>query len=81
MRNDWREYNYSHYDNGTKRVYYCGGDAQERMCRNGWTLMLSEFRETPEELFTRLSARYSKVKVYYDTTCVKGLHSYFAFVK
>lgn len=64
------------------KVNYCGGSQQERMIQNGWTLMLAQFRETPEELHARLIASgYTKVKVYWEGTRVRGIHDYFAFVK
>lgn len=64
------------------KVNYCGGAQQERMIANGWRIALSEFRETPEELLERLTkAGYSKVKVYYESTRVRGIHDYFAMVK
>ena len=63
-------------------VRYCGGKEQERMLKNGWWIELAEnYSETPERMYERLSQRYSKVKVYYDTTMIRGLYSYFAMVK
>lgn len=63
-------------------VRYCGGNEQERMIANGWRIELPEnCRETPEEIYERLSQRYGKVKVYYDTTMVRGYHDYFAMVR
>ncbi len=64
------------------KVNYCGGSQQERMIKNGWRMILANFRETPEELYERLTARgYKQVKVYWVGTAVKGIHDYFAFVK
>jgi hypothetical protein len=63
------------------KVNYCGGKQQERMIKNGWRMILAEFRETPEELYERLVARGYKVKVYWDSTRIRGIHDYFAFVK
>lgn len=64
------------------KVNHCGGKQQERMIQNGWTLKLAEFRETPEELYNRLIASgYKQIKVYWEGTRVRGIHSYFAFVK
>jgi hypothetical protein len=66
----------------TIKVNHCGGEQQERMCKNGWFLICAEFRESPEELYDRLIARgYSKVKVYWEGTRIRGIHSYFAFAK
>ena len=62
-------------------VRYCGRKEVERMLANDWHLELAEFGETSEEIYERLSKRFSKVKVYYGTTCVKGYHEYFAMVK
>ena len=65
------------------KVNYCGRKQQKRMIANGWRIMLAErCSETPEAMYERLTKMgYSQVKVYYDTTCIRGLHSYFAFVK
>ena len=64
------------------KVNYCGKAQQERMIKNGWTLKLAEVGEFEEELYERLSKEgYSQVKIYYDTTMIRGLHKYFAMVK
>lgn len=63
------------------KVNYLGSKGQERMIKNGWRIKLVEFGETSDQLYERLSKRYSKVKVYYDTTRVRGYHEYFAMVK
>ena len=61
---------------------YCGGKEQEKMIDRGWKLKIAEDpRETPREIFDRLIQSYDRVKIYYDTTRVRGLHSYFAMVK
>ena len=61
---------------------YLGGKEQDRMIANGWRIMLKEsMNESPEEMFERLSKTYPKVKIYWDTTRVRGLHNYFAMVK
>ena len=57
------------------------GKEQDRMCNNGWFLVIAEPRETTEELYNRLSKKYNKVKVYYSTTAIKGYHDIFAMVK
>ena len=74
---------YSFERNGKKiNVYNCGGKQQEKMIENGWKLMLAEFRESPEELYDRLTKNgYTEVKVYYTGTRIRGIHDYFAFVK
>ena len=67
---------------GNIKVNYCGGKQQERMIKNGWFLVCAEFGETPEELYNRLVASgYKQVKVYWEGTRIRGIHSYFAFVK
>lgn len=60
---------------------YCGRKEQERMTSNGWRIELAEFRESPEEMYKRLSRYHEQVKIYWDTTMVKGYHEYFAMVK
>ena len=61
---------------------YCGGKEQEEMEARGWRVMIKDrMDETAEEMFERLSKSYSKVKIYWDTTRVRGLHDYFAMVK
>lgn len=61
---------------------YCGGKEQEAMMARGWKIRIAEDpRETPREIFDRLIQSYDRVKIYYDTTRVRGLHSYFAMVK
>jgi hypothetical protein len=64
-------------------VNYCGRAAQERMIKNGWRMKLTlNCHEDEQELYDRLiNLGYKEVKVYWDTTCIRGLHSYFAFVK
>ena len=65
------------------KVNYCGGAQQDRMIANGWTIMLAKnYIESPEEMLARLTDMgFSKVKVYYESTRIRGLHSYFAMVK
>ena len=61
---------------------YCGGKEQEKMMARGWKIRTAKDpRETPREIFDRLIQSYDRVKIYYDTTRVRGLHSYFAMVK
>ena len=64
-------------------VNYCGGKQQEKMIKNGWRVELAKsYNESPEEIKDRLTGcGYSKVKVYYDTTRIRGFHTYFAMVK
>lgn len=66
-------------------VNYCGRKQQEAMMSRGWRLVLAkDFNEqvNGDALYTRLVEQgYKQVKVYYDTTAVKGLHENFAFVK
>jgi hypothetical protein len=65
------------------KVNYCGGKQQEKMMKNGWRIELAQsYTESPEEIYNRLTdCGYSKVKIYYETTRIRGLHSYFAMVK
>ena len=65
------------------KVNYCGNAQQERMIKNGWRIELAaNYSESPETMLERLTEEgYSQVKVYYSTTCIRGLHSYFAMVK
>lgn len=67
----------------TLKVNYCGNEQQTRMIKNGWTTMLrNSYSETPEELYDRLiNSGYKQVKVYWCGTMIRGIHSYFAFVK
>ena len=60
---------------------YLGGKGQKRMIENGWRIELRKSCESYEALYERLSKEYSKVKVYYDTTMIRGYHKYFAMVK
>jgi hypothetical protein len=64
-------------------VNYCGRVAQEKMIKNGWNIKLTlNAYEDAQELYDRLNNMgYKQVKVYWDTTCIRGYHSYFAFVK
>ena len=67
--------------NGLK-VNYISSKGMDRMLSNGWNMVLpSSYRETAEELHSRLSATYAKVKVYYCSTAVRGYHDWVAFVK
>lgn len=64
------------------KVNNCGGKQQDRMVKNGWRLIVADFRESPDELYKRLVASgWKQVKVYWCGTQIRGLHDYFAFVK
>ena len=63
------------------KVNYCGGDAQERMLKNGWTMVLHTENDTLDSFYRRLSEDYEKVKVYWCSTRVRGYHDHFAMVK
>ena len=63
------------------RVNYCGGKMQKEMADRGWTLKLINRGETAQQTYDRLAESYSQVKVYYDTTMIRGYHENFAFVK
>lgn len=57
-------------------------NGQERMIRNGWKIRLADScRETPEQMYDRLSKDYTQVKVYWTGTQIRGIHSYYAMVK
>lgn len=65
-------------------VNYCGRKQQEQMIARGWRLKLSRDWEesvNADKLYDRLSQEWKQVKIYYDTTAVRGLHNNFAFVK
>lgn len=65
------------------KVNYCGRKRQERLIARGWQVVVpKDYHETPEQLYQRLTdAGYSKVKVYWEGTMIRGIHSYFAMVK
>lgn len=66
----------------TINCWNCAGGKQEEMLEHGWRMILAEFRESPAELYDRLIAEgYSKVRVCWVGTMVRGIHDYFAFVK
>ena len=61
-----------------------GIEFQKRMVSRGWRIQLPlNYNESAQALYDRLVAtgRYSDVKVYWSSTRIRGLHSYFAFVK
>lgn len=63
-------------------INYISDKRQEQMLANGWRLRLAESAtETAEQMTERLSKRYSKVKVYWVATRIRGYHDYIAFVK
>lgn len=65
-------------------VRYLGKDGQNRMLRNGWRLELADISEevyNADMLYSRLSESYENVKIYYDTTMIRGLHKNFAMCK
>lgn len=75
----------------TLKVNYCGGKAQERMIKNGWTLVIRQTvkdegaiyrrQETEEELYERCTKTYAKVRLYWCSTYVRGIHEIFAMCK
>lgn len=65
-------------------VRYLGKDRQRYMLRNGYCIELSEnFTEEcdADALYSRLSESYENVKIYYDTTMIRGLHKNYAMCK
>lgn len=66
------------------KVNYGGTQFQERMSRNGWYLKIADnYGESAQTLYDKLAATgyYSDIKIYWDSTCVRGLRKYYAFVK
>lgn len=65
------------------KVNYLGREGQERMIRNGWKIMLPiNYTETAEKMFERLSNMgYTHIKIYWESTAIRGLHKYIAMVK
>lgn len=61
-----------------------GKSLQDRMIANGWVMKLgTSCDESAQELYDRLNSTgyYKDIKVYYTTTQIRGIYSYFAFVK
>lgn len=54
---------------------------QEQMLDNGYACMVVRFRETAQEAYDRLSKTHNTVRIYSDTTCVRGYHDLYAMVK
>lgn len=74
----------TYIDNESKNVTvnYCGRHAQDRMIKNGWSIRLREnYSEYPQDLYDRLSVDYKQVKIYWDSTAIRGCHTYFAMVR
>lgn len=63
------------------KVNYCGGKAQARMVKNGWRIVTPNWNETEEHLHDRLSKDYEDVRIYWEGTQIRGIHSIFAMVK
>ena len=62
-------------------VRILSGKEQERMCNNGWRIVLSKRGESEQELYDRLIVDHVEVKVYNVTTYVKGYYNTIAMVK
>ena len=63
-------------------MYVLGRKRQDEMIARGWSIKVkNSCFETTEEFETRLKGKYKKVKLYEDTTMVRGLHEVFAMVK
>lgn len=69
--------------NGTrKNPYVLSAKRQDEMANRGWTLCLADsYSETEQQLYDRLSQRYDDVRIYEDTTRIKGLHNIFAMCR
>lgn len=76
---------YTIIKNGVEtKVNYCGKDAQKRMISNGWRIELQDnSNESEQALYDRLEAtgNYTDIKIYYNTTMIRGYHKFFAMVK
>lgn len=66
-----------------KNIYYGGGKKfQEDMESRGWSVRIANsYQENEQDLYDRLAKYYDKVRIYYDTTMIRGYHKIFAFVK
>lgn len=74
--------NYTTKTGTTKKTYVLSGSRQNEMTARGWRIHLAEsYQETAQELYDRLAARYSDVRIYESTTQIAGLHSIFAMCK
>jgi len=64
-------------------MYVLELDGQERMIKNGWRIMVkNSSRESNEDLIKRLNVLgYNKIKLYEETTNVRGYHHVFAMCK
>lgn len=66
----------TNYREGRYLYPFCNGDTRE-----GWTMEIAEFNETPREIVERLGKRYSRVSIYMVTTRVRGIYEYLAYCK
>ena len=62
-------------------VRVLSGKEQERMTANGWFIVFAKRHESDDQLKDRLSQKFSKVKIYYTTTYVRGYYNTIAMVK
>jgi hypothetical protein len=65
-----------------KHPYILGNKRIDEMCERGWRIKLVDsYHETPQELYNRLSELYEDVRIYEDTTRIRGLHTIFAMCR
>ena len=73
---------YKDRDGVIRNVHHLGKDGQERMARNGWRLRVADkCNESAQEMYDRLSAHYSDVRIYWTGTMIPGIHSRYAECK
>jgi hypothetical protein len=65
-----------------RKTYLLSKSRQKEMIENGWFIGLANScHEGTQELYNRLSERYSDVRIYEDSTMVRGYHTTFAMCK
>ena len=60
---------------------YISTARMEGMLAKGWCIRAMEPRETPQEAYDRLSKTFETVRIYSQSTRVRGLRSYYAMCK
>lgn len=73
---------YTTKDGKKRNSYVLSGKRQDTMIHNGWRLCLAKsYCETEQQMYDRLINLYSDVRIYEDTTMIRGLHSIFAMCR
>ena len=54
---------------------------QAEMASRGWKRRLVNLQETAQEAYDRIYFPGRIVRIYSETTCIRGYHSHFAMVK